>query len=255
MFNLQGIRRPRLCLCFGPFVTSRSSPALPSVLSPSNKLVKDLAVPFSPVFLPTLNKTLNNAGISLHDFVFEAPKFVYVEHPLILDPFDFSDLDMENNRSPLINNPQGAGNIIIIEVIKSLSLNVATKLQRPLGLGERVDELDGVLTSIIFRMAIDLALVALFGSSARRISMEEFAVQLAVYYTAVIPFRLLLDIIHKHLFLFDTLDALLGAYLPNSMHTYLTRRTPPPPPPPPPPGRKKQEVASPPIVPPPASPN
>ncbi|KAJ7151610.1 hypothetical protein C8R46DRAFT_1122573 [Mycena filopes] len=244
MFNLRQVCKASAALvsvCVSAlFVTSsRSSSALPSALSPSFDFVKDLVIPFGPV---SLNNTRKSTEISLHDFVaFEAPQFVYVEHPQVLDPLDFSDLTTDSRRSPSSpassrsqrpssSNPQAAGNAVVLEIIKSVFLNTATRVQAVRWvLGEAMDKLDGALTSIIFRMAIDLvlgALVALFRFKRKahhniKSSVHAIApaVQLAAYYSAVIPFCLLLDISHVDFILLDSvLNSLAAAYLLDSVY-------------------------------------
>ncbi|KAJ7151664.1 hypothetical protein C8R46DRAFT_1043155 [Mycena filopes] len=241
MFNLRQVCKASAALvsvCVSAlFVTSsRSSPALPSALSPSFDFVKDLVIPFGTV---SPNNTRKTTEISLHDFVaFEAPQ-LYVEHPQVLDPLDFSDLttDVVEALLPglfafskaLVSNPQAAGNAVVLEIIKSVFLNTATKVQRPLYLGEAMDKLDGALTSIIFRVAIDLvlgALVTLFRFKRKAhhnikssVHVIAPAIQLAAYYSAVIPFRLLLDISHVDFILLDSvLDSLAAAYLLDSVY-------------------------------------
>ncbi|KAJ7037430.1 hypothetical protein C8F04DRAFT_1092431 [Mycena alexandri] len=153
-------------------VTSPS--AIPAILSPGSDILDTQwsVTSYGPVFRTTTNTTTTNpASIIAPAIEFDAPSIVFVNQPQTLSLFDFGELDMDAVEAVvpslyafariLHKNPGDVGDAIVIEVMKTLLVESGLRMQVPLGLGEELERVDGVLSAMIFRMAFDLVLGAL----------------------------------------------------------------------------------------------
>ncbi|KAJ7037424.1 hypothetical protein C8F04DRAFT_1092409 [Mycena alexandri] len=153
-------------------VTSPS--AIPAILSPGSDILDTQwsVTSYGPVFRTTTNTTTTNpASIVAPAIEFDAPSIVFVNQPQTLSLFGFGELDMDAVEAVvpslyafariLRKNPGEVGDAIVIEVVKSLLVESGLRMQVPLGLGEELERVDGVLSAMIFRMAFDLVLGAL----------------------------------------------------------------------------------------------
>ncbi|KAJ7031524.1 hypothetical protein C8F04DRAFT_1110535 [Mycena alexandri] len=153
-------------------VTSPS--AIPAILSPGSDILDTQwsVTSYGPVFRTTTNTTTTNpASIVAPAIEFDAPSIVFVDQPQTLSLFDFGELDMDAVEAVvpslyafariLHKNPGDVGDAIVIEVMKTLLVESGLRMQVPLGLGEELERVDGVLSTMIFRMAFDLVLGAL----------------------------------------------------------------------------------------------
>ncbi|KAJ7037435.1 hypothetical protein C8F04DRAFT_1092469 [Mycena alexandri] len=234
-------------------VTSPS--AIPAILSPGSDILDTQwsVTSYGPVFRTTTNTTTTKpASIVAPAIEFDAPSIVFVNQPQTLSLFGFGELDMDAVEAVvpslyafariLRKKPGEVGDAIVIEVVKSLLVESGLRMQVPLGLGEELERLDGVLSAMIFRMAFDLVLGALVVLIRWRrkapLKIAKFLACIArdldlwfgsqIYSVMVI----LVSACHFRYPLLEFVsDGVIAACLLDSVYNLLARPPPPPPPP------------------------